>query len=57
MDTRRRHQPEPHGAGEPCPASHYRGGLDVFRKIVAADGLYRGFGMSILTYAPSNAVW
>ncbi|BAF25213.1 Os09g0444700, partial [Oryza sativa Japonica Group] len=46
--------------GNPCPASRYRGGLDAFRKIVAADGLrglYRGFGMSILTYAPSNAVW
>uniref|UniRef100_A0A0D9XE90 Solute carrier family 25 member 44 n=1 Tax=Leersia perrieri TaxID=77586 RepID=A0A0D9XE90_9ORYZ len=47
--------------GNTCPASrYYRGGLDAFRKIVAADGLrglYRGFGMSILTYAPSNAVW
>ncbi|RZC85567.1 hypothetical protein C5167_041749 [Papaver somniferum] len=38
----------------------YRGGIDAFRKILNADGirgLYRGFGMSILTYAPSNAVW
>ncbi|KAK1314484.1 hypothetical protein QJS10_CPA06g02465 [Acorus calamus] len=38
----------------------YRGGVDAFRKIVKSDGLrglYRGFGMSILTYAPSNAVW
>ncbi|KAE8664369.1 PHD finger protein ALFIN-LIKE 4-like [Hibiscus syriacus] len=38
----------------------YRNGLDAFRKIVYADGpkgLYRGFGISILTYAPSNAVW
>uniref|UniRef100_A0ACD5Y1G8 Uncharacterized protein n=1 Tax=Avena sativa TaxID=4498 RepID=A0ACD5Y1G8_AVESA len=46
--------------GNPCPASRYHGGLDAFRKIVASDGLrglYRGFGMSILTYAPSNAVW
>uniref|UniRef100_A0ACD5XSE4 Uncharacterized protein n=1 Tax=Avena sativa TaxID=4498 RepID=A0ACD5XSE4_AVESA len=46
--------------GNPCPASRYHGGLDAFRKIVACDGLrglYRGFGMSILTYAPSNAVW
>jgi len=46
--------------GNPCPASRYRGGLDACRKIVASDGLrglYRGFGMSILTYAPSNAVW
>ncbi|KAM0860591.1 hypothetical protein ACQ4PT_046456 [Festuca glaucescens] len=46
--------------GNPCPASRYHGGLDAFRKIVASDGLrglYRGFAMSILTYAPSNAVW
>ncbi|XP_043704764.1 solute carrier family 25 member 44-like [Telopea speciosissima] len=38
----------------------YRGGIDAFRKILNADGLrglYRGFGLSILTYAPSNAVW
>lgn len=41
----------------PCK---YRGGIDAFRKILNADGLrglYRGFGLSILTYAPSNAVW
>lgn len=38
----------------------YNGGIDAFRKIVCSDGLrglYRGFGISILTYAPSNAVW
>ncbi|KAK9073860.1 hypothetical protein SSX86_006454 [Deinandra increscens subsp. villosa] len=38
----------------------YNGGIDAFRKIIRADGirgLYRGFGISILTYAPSNAVW
>ncbi|XP_065850916.1 uncharacterized protein [Euphorbia lathyris] len=38
----------------------YRNGIDAFRKILYADGprgLYRGFGISILTYAPSNAVW
>ncbi|KAF2304292.1 hypothetical protein GH714_029482 [Hevea brasiliensis] len=38
----------------------YRNGIDAFRKILRADGpsgLYRGFGISILTYAPSNAVW
>ncbi|XWS17605.1 hypothetical protein CRYUN_Cryun33cG0081400 [Craigia yunnanensis] len=38
----------------------YRNGLDAFRKILCADGpkgLYRGFGISILAYAPSNAVW
>ncbi|KAD6454460.1 hypothetical protein R6Q59_016205 [Mikania micrantha] len=38
----------------------YNGGIDAFRKIVHTDGirgLYRGFGISILTYAPSNAVW
>ncbi|KAM7259462.1 hypothetical protein ACFE04_015203 [Oxalis oulophora] len=38
----------------------YRNGIDAFRKILYTDGprgLYRGFGISILTYAPSNAVW
>ncbi|CAI9759592.1 unnamed protein product [Fraxinus pennsylvanica] len=38
----------------------YNGGIDAFKKIIYADGvrgLYRGFGISILTYAPSNAVW
>lgn len=38
----------------------YSNGFDAFRKILVADGprgLYRGFGISILTYAPSNAVW
>ncbi|KMZ61978.1 Mitochondrial carrier protein [Zostera marina] len=38
----------------------YSGGVDALRKILRSDGLrglYRGFGMSILTYAPSNAVW
>lgn len=38
----------------------YLNGIDAFRKILNADGpkgLYRGFGISILTYAPSNAVW
>lgn len=38
----------------------YVGGIDAFRKILNTDGprgLYRGFGISILTYAPSNAVW
>jgi solute carrier family 25 protein 44 len=38
----------------------YSNGIDAFRKILYADGprgLYRGFGISILTYAPSNAVW
>ncbi|GFP99556.1 mitochondrial substrate carrier family protein j [Phtheirospermum japonicum] len=39
---------------------NYKGGIDAFRTIIYSDGikgLYRGFGMSILTYAPSNAVW
>lgn len=45
-----------------CSASNckYVNGIDAFRKIVKMDGvkgLYRGFGISILTYAPSNAVW
>lgn len=38
----------------------YKGGVDAFRKIIHSDGLrglYRGFGISILTYAPCNAVW
>ncbi|PIN20018.1 putative mitochondrial carrier protein [Handroanthus impetiginosus] len=38
----------------------YNGRVDAFRKIISTDGvrgLYRGFGISILTYAPSNAVW
>lgn len=38
----------------------YNNGIDAFRKILYADGIrgfYRGFGISILTYAPSNAVW
>nr|GFC73170.1 solute carrier family 25 member 44-like [Tanacetum cinerariifolium] len=38
----------------------YNGGIDAFRKIIhtyGIRGLYRGFGISILTYAPSNAVW
>ncbi|XP_062205907.1 uncharacterized protein LOC133907828 [Phragmites australis] len=41
-------------------ASRYRGGTDAFRKILLADGvrgLYRGFGVSVLTYAPSSAAW
>ncbi|GAB4854520.1 hypothetical protein Ancab_023100 [Ancistrocladus abbreviatus] len=40
--------------------SSYSNGVDAFRKILCADGvrgLYRGFGISILTYAPSSAVW
>ncbi|KAH7315367.1 hypothetical protein KP509_21G046700 [Ceratopteris richardii] len=38
----------------------YKGGLDAFRCIVRTDGwrgLYRGFGLSIVTYAPSSALW
>lgn len=38
----------------------YSGGLDVVRKVLRADGirgLYRGFGLSIMTYSPSSAVW
>ncbi|KAL8458643.1 hypothetical protein ACS0TY_036241 [Phlomoides rotata] len=41
----------------PCK---YANGVDAFRKILNTDGvrgLYRGFGISIMTYAPSNAVW
>ncbi|CAI9298598.1 unnamed protein product [Lactuca saligna] len=38
----------------------YNGGFDAFSKIIQKDGvrgLYKGFGISVLTYAPSNAVW
>ncbi|KAL3844586.1 hypothetical protein ACJIZ3_001989 [Penstemon smallii] len=38
----------------------YNGGLDVARKVIKADGirgLYRGFGLSVMTYSPSSAVW
>ncbi|XP_048327392.1 uncharacterized protein LOC107416448 isoform X2 [Ziziphus jujuba] len=38
----------------------YSGGLDVARKVIKTDGirgLYKGFGLSILTYSPSSAVW
>ncbi|CAH9109485.1 unnamed protein product [Cuscuta epithymum] len=38
----------------------YNGGFDVARKILKCEGirgLYRGFGLSIMTYAPSGAVW
>ncbi|KAL6144499.1 PREDICTED: solute carrier family 25 member 44 [Fragaria vesca subsp. vesca] len=41
-------------------ACKYANGYDAFRKILHTDGprgLYRGFGISVLTYAPSNAVW
>ncbi len=41
-------------------STRYAGGLDAFKTIVRVDGLgglYRGFGMSIITYAPSNALW
>ncbi|CAI9758709.1 unnamed protein product [Fraxinus pennsylvanica] len=36
------------------------GGLDVARKILKSDGIrgfYRGFGLSVMTYSPSSAVW
>ncbi|XP_068656371.1 uncharacterized protein [Aristolochia californica] len=38
----------------------YNGGLDVARKILKAEGirgLYRGFGLSVVTYSPSSAIW
>ncbi|GAY60011.1 hypothetical protein CUMW_198790 [Citrus unshiu] len=40
--------------------ARYVNGVDMFRKIVRNDGvrgLYKSFGISILTNAPSNAVW
>ncbi|KAK4778059.1 hypothetical protein SAY87_018246 [Trapa incisa] len=47
-------------SGSNALACKYLNGVDAFRKILITDGvrgLYRGFGISILTYAPSNAVW
>ncbi|CAI9261947.1 unnamed protein product [Lactuca saligna] len=41
-------------------SNKYMNGIDAFRKILNTNGprgLYRGFGISIMTYAPSNAVW
>ncbi|KAK3004869.1 hypothetical protein RJ639_019537, partial [Escallonia herrerae] len=38
----------------------YNGGLDVARQVLKSDGirgLYRGFGLSVMTYSPSSAVW
>ncbi|KAK9271770.1 hypothetical protein L1049_002133 [Liquidambar formosana] len=38
----------------------YNGGLDVARKVLKSDGIrgfYRGFGLSVMTYSPSSAVW
>ncbi|GJR30106.1 solute carrier family 25 member 44-like protein [Tanacetum coccineum] len=46
------------GALKSC--DKYMNGIDAFRKIMHTDGpkgLYRGFGISVMTYAPSNAVW
>ncbi|XP_076898129.1 uncharacterized protein LOC143551619 [Bidens hawaiensis] len=43
-----------------CNSCKYMNGIDAFRKILSTDGprgLYRGFGISVMTYAPSNAVW
>jgi len=48
------------GGVSSCSTTRYAGGLDAFKTIVRTEGLqglYRGFGMSILTYAPSNALW
>ncbi|EYU21342.1 hypothetical protein ABFS82_09G121100 [Erythranthe guttata] len=48
------------GSGLTALPCKYINGADAFRKILSTDGvrgLYRGFGISILTYAPSNAVW
>ncbi|KAF6140098.1 hypothetical protein GIB67_001839 [Kingdonia uniflora] len=38
----------------------YNGGLDVVRAVLKSNGirgLYRGFGLSAMTYSPSSAVW
>eukprot|EP01018_Ginkgo_biloba_P032487 Gb_36139 [translate_table: standard] len=46
--------------GSGSVSSNYSGGLNAFGSIVKTDGfrgLYRGFGISVLTYAPSSALW
>ncbi|XP_019194744.1 PREDICTED: solute carrier family 25 member 44-like, partial [Ipomoea nil] len=48
------------GSSSSVGLKSYNGGIDAFRKIICSygvRGLYRRFGISILTYAPSNAVW
>ncbi|CAN7121406.1 unnamed protein product [Brassica rapa subsp. narinosa] len=38
----------------------YTGGIDVATKIIKSygvRGLYRGFGLSVMTYSPSSAAW
>ncbi|XP_042468893.1 solute carrier family 25 member 44-like isoform X2 [Zingiber officinale] len=38
----------------------YNGGFDVVQHIIKTEGirgLYRGFGLSVITYSPSSAVW
>ena len=38
----------------------YNGAMDVVGKILKTQGirgLYRGFGMSVITYSPQSAVW
>ncbi|KAJ7971108.1 Solute carrier family 25 member 44 [Quillaja saponaria] len=40
--------------------ARYSGGLEVARMVLKSDGirgLYRGFGLSVMTYSPSSAVW
>ncbi|PRQ51460.1 putative mitochondrial carrier protein [Rosa chinensis] len=52
--------PNPNAKFPKASSCKYVNGYDAFRKILRSDGprgLYRGFGISILTYAPSNAVW
>ncbi|EFJ14412.1 hypothetical protein SELMODRAFT_413389 [Selaginella moellendorffii] len=49
------------GAGQGAAiATNYKGAMDALATIARNSGirgLYRGFGVSIITYAPSNAVW
>lgn len=38
----------------------YRGPFDVINKVVRAEGirgLYRGFGITMLTQSPASALW
>lgn len=47
-------------ATQPAHAPRYKGGFDALVTILRTEGvagLYRGFGMSILTYGPSSFTW
>ncbi|CAI5478792.1 unnamed protein product [Closterium sp. Yama58-4] len=48
------------GGGAGAGAVRYKGGIDALVTILRTEGprgLYRGFGLSVLTYAPSGFIW